>query len=211
MGGTGSGGQNWRHRGTVEGWRRIDAAIMQKRGVLQEGWFGRWSWSSDDGEENYIHVFGGLHSIKLSYRYRRNGEKWQDISETVQLDWSARHFGGEQAYFRCPRCHARRKHLIGAGKRFLCQSCHGLVHSSSREGRSDRIFRKSWKVKRKVGADLALGGHRGTRPRGMHKTTHARLLAEIDELESAAMDDSYRMLMRMQSRTMRWRRPDFWQ
>ena len=211
MGSMGSGGHNWRHRGTVEGCRRIDAAKMQKHGVLADGWFGRWTWTSEDGEQNYIHVFGGRHFVRLNYRYRQNGGDWQDVSETVHLDWSPRNFGGEQAYFRCPRCNARRRYLIGAGRRFLCRTCHGLVHASSREGRSDRIFRKGWKVKRKIGADLALGGHRGTRPKGMHRVTHARLLAEVDELESAAMDDSYRLLMRMQARSIRWRQPDFWQ
>ncbi|NBC19767.1 MAG: hypothetical protein GVY06_01760 [Alphaproteobacteria bacterium] len=211
MGGMGSGGQNSRHRGTVEGWRRIDAAKMQKHGELAVGWFGRWTWTSDDGEENYIHLSGGHHSIRLSYRYRQNGGDWQDVSQTVHLDWSPRHFGGEQAYFLCPKCGSRRRYLVGAGARFLCQACHGLVHAASREGESDRVFRRMWKVKRKIGAELALGGLRGAKPKGMHRATHDRLMAELDGLERAALDDSYRMLMRLQARggRRRWSRPDF--
>ncbi|MEO0818235.1 MAG: hypothetical protein AAFX86_13145 [Pseudomonadota bacterium] len=212
MGGMGSGGNNWRHRGTIEGHRRIDATKMQKHGVLRDGWFGRWAWTSDDDEQNFIHVIGGRHSVRLSYRFRQNRAPWQDIDETVALDWSPRHFGGSQACFPCPRCGSRRRFLVGAGAHFLCQTCHGLVHASSREGQSDRVFRKMWRVKRKIGAELALGGFRGFRPKGMHRATHDRLMAKVDELEAAAMDDSYRMLMRMQSRGGRrkWSRPDFW-
>ncbi|MEL6663133.1 MAG: hypothetical protein AAFR33_09015 [Pseudomonadota bacterium] len=212
MGGMGSGGHNWRYRGTVEGWRRIDAALLQKRGVLSNGWTGTITWTSDDGDTNLINVFGGRDSIRLSYRQRINGGSWQDVSERVAIDWSPRHFGSGQAYFLCPRCGSRRRFLVGAGARFLCRTCHGLVHASSREGQSDRVFRKMWKVKRKIGAELALGGFRGPKPKGMHRAPHDRLMADVDELESAAMDDSYRMLMRMQSRggRRRWSRPDFW-
>lgn len=211
MGGLGSGGHNRRQYGTVEGWRRIDAVKMQNEGVLCDGWVGRWTWTSEDGEENSILVSGGQHAVQLRYRFRSNGGDWQDVSETVPLDRSPRHFGGDQAYFRCPECRSRRRYLIGAGRRFLCRACHGLVHGSSRESRQDRVFRKSWKLKQRIGADLALGGHRGTRPKGMHRSTHARLLAEIDALESAAMDDCYRLLMRIEARPLRSHRPDFWQ
>lgn len=210
MGGLGSGGQNWRHRETVEGWRRIDAGWLKQRGLLKEGVSGTVTWTSENGETNLIHVFGGRDSILLSYRYRSNGGPWKDVDETVWLDWAARHFGGAQAYFLCPKCGSRRRHLIGAGARFLCRACHGLVHASSREGESDRVFRKMWKVKRRVGAELALGGFRGFRPKGMHQSTHERLLAELDALETAAMDDSYRMLMRMHARTRRPKVPEFW-
>lgn len=212
MGGMGSGGHNWRYRGTVEGWRRIDAAKLQRRGLLVNGWAGCINWTSDDGETNSINVFGGRDRIRLSYRHRVNGGPWQDVSETIAIDWSPRHFGSGQAYFLCPKCGSRRRYLVNSSARFLCRACHGLVHASSREGESDRVFRRMWKVKRKIGAELALGGFRGLKPKGMHRATHDRLMAQVDALEAAAMDDSYRGLMRMMARGGRRRRarPDFW-
>lgn len=213
MGGMGSGGHNLRWRSTVEGWRRIDAGLFRTRGLLRDGVEGSVTWMSDSGETNLIRVFGGRDQIRLSYRYRSNGGPWQDVEERVAINWSARHHGGAQAYFLCPECGARRRHLIGAGRRFLCRACHGLVYGFSREGPSDRVFRKMWKVKRKIGADLALGGRRGPKPKGMHTATHARLSAQVDRLERAALDESHRVLMQIQSRCQRTRagaQPDFW-
>jgi len=213
MGGLGSGGHNRKHRATVEGWRRIDACWFQKRGLFQVGVLSTITWTSQSGETHLIRVFGGRAQIQLSYRHRVNGGPWRDVSEPVAIDWNPRAHGGAQAYFLCPKCGARRRYLIGAGTRFLCRACHGLVHASSREGRSDRVFRKMWKVKRKIGADLALGGPRGPKPKGMQMATHARLSAQVDALERAALDDSYHALLRMQSRGSQRRaraRPDFW-
>lgn len=213
MGGMGSGGHNWRWRGTVEGHRRLDCLLLRKRGLLVDGSSGTITWTSGDGEKNFIHVLGGRHSIQLIYNFRRNGGAWQDVCETVHLDWSPRHHGGAQPYFGCPKCGSRRRYLIGAGARFLCRACHGLVHAASREGHSDRVFRRSWKLKRRIGADLAVGGPRGTRPKGMHQATYAKLLRAVEETECAAMDDSYLALLRMQSRGWRKReraRADFW-
>ena len=90
MGGFGSGGHNLRHRSTVEGWRRIDAAMMQSRGLLTNGWAGTITWTSNDGETNLIRVFGGHDEIRLSYRDRINGSAWHNMDERVTIDWSLR-------------------------------------------------------------------------------------------------------------------------
>lgn len=215
MGGIGSGGHNRHWRGTVEGSRRIDACLFQKHDLFKDGVLGTVTWTSENGETNLIHVFGGRVQIQLSYRYCVDGGPWRDVREQVAIDWSPRAYGGAQAYFLCPECGTRRRDLIGAGARFLCRACHGLVHASSRESRGDRVFRKLWKAKRKIGADPALGGLRGSRPKGMHTATHARFSKQVDELERAALDNSYQELIRIQSRSWRaqpreWARSDFW-
>lgn len=211
MGGAGSGGHNRHHNGSVEGGSSIDAAYLQKHGILTDGWTGTISWTRNDGDKNSINLFGGRDCVRLFYRHRFSGP-WQDVNETIAIDWSPRHYGGSQAYFLCPKCSTRRRYLISAGARFLCRTCHGLVNASSREGKSDRIFRRIWKVKRKVAAEPALGGFRGLKPKGMHHATHARLLAEIDALEALALDDSYRILLGLQSASglKSLSRTDFW-
>jgi len=143
MGGMGSGGHNWRHRGTVEGYRRIDAGLLHTKGMLEDGVSGTVIWTTESGEKNFIHVFGGRSIIRLSYRSRSNGGPWTDVNETVRLDWAKRHFGGAQAYFLCPKCASRRRHLIGASaclvtggpkRPHLSQELEGEAEGWSRSG-----------------------------------------------------------------------------
>ena len=216
MGGAGSGGHNKSWRGTAESYRRIDSVWLQKHCAQAAGWSGHITWTSAQGpsapsETNFINVSGGRDELTLSYRFRDNGGPWQDVCERVAVDWSPRRHGGGQAYFLCPRCASRRRFLIGAGPRFLCTMCHGLVNASTREGEVDRVFRKLWKIKRRIGADLALEGRRGTRPKGMHRATYARLVKQVEMLERAATNECCRRLMQTRSRGWRSRaRPGFW-
>jgi hypothetical protein len=203
MGGFGSGGHNLRHRGTVEGWRRIDAAFLQKRGLLTDGWAGTPTWTSDDGETHLINVFGGRDEIRLSYRQRVNGGPWQDVDERVAIEWSPRTYGGAQAYFLCPRCAARRRYLIGAGVRFLCRACHGLVHASSRQRPGDRATRRNQKLRARLGVGQGLGDWIGPKPKGMHARTFDRIRGRIHAAEADVHDDMLAVLNRLTRRTER--------
>lgn len=189
MGGLGSGGHNRLHNGCVEHHRRIDAVTMQNQGVLRDGWSGTWTWTSSDGEENFIKLLGGKDQIRLKYRFRSNGGPWQPVEETVWLIWSPRHFGGAQAYFSCPHCSARVRYLYGAGPRFLCRACHGLAYASSTESQSDRSFRKVRKLRASIGAGQGLEDLIPSRPKYMRKARYEEIVQRIEQGEREVLDE----------------------
>lgn len=203
MGGLGSGGWNRRHYGVVEAHRTLDAARLQREGCLTDGWFGSWTWTSSDGDKNSIVVAGGRDAVTLVYRARIGDGDWTAMEERVALDWSPRRFGGAQAYFRCPGCARRVRFLSGAGPRFLCRTCHGLVHASTRERDGDRAMRRARKLRRRIGAEDCLDGAIGLKPKGMHQTTYDRILDDIAAAERAVWDDGLRLLQRIERRVER--------
>lgn len=196
MGGLGSGGHNRLHNGCVEEHRRIDAVKLQKECVLKDGWAGTWTWTSSDGEKNYVQLFGADDHIRLKYNFRRNGGPWQPVEETIHIDWSERHFGGAQAYFSCPRCVTRARYLYGADTRFLCRSCYRLAYASSTESQSDRSFRKVRKLRASIGAGQGLEDFIPARPRYMRKAKYQKIVQRIEQGEREVMDQFLIMMRR---------------
>ena len=211
MGGFGSGGHNRRKR-HLEQFRRLDAFYLQKHGILKSGWRGLISWTTESDEKPSIKIEGARDTITLDYRARLGdvGE-WTHIRDSFEVDWSPRHFGGEQAYLRCCKCSRRVRFLYLAGLRFRCRTCHGLVHASSQEQPGDRATRKNQKLRARLGASQALGDYVG-RPTGMHETTYHRYLGRIREAECEINDDMIRILRRIQKTDIRLggKCKDFW-
>ena len=57
-----------------------------------------------------------------------------------------------------------------------CRHCQGIAYASQ----SDDVLGRAWRRQRKVEARL---GENEQRPKGMHQTTHERLLSAIDNCE----------------------------
>ncbi|MGC6499975.1 MAG: hypothetical protein ACON4C_07260 [Henriciella sp.] len=199
MGGFGSGGHNRRGYGHVEAHRRLDAVRLQKDGVFRDGCVATVSWGSEPDRKSSLRIATGESVVRLLYKYRQDGQPWQDVDETVAIDWSPRHLGGAQAYFRCPRCAQRVRYLHGAGRRFLCRSCHGLVHASAREGRSDRLWRRVRKLRRSIGADEGLEAFIPPRPRYMRQAKYEAIVGEIERAERAVMLQAFNLFQRVEA------------
>lgn len=210
MGGLGSGGHNARHRSVVEAHRRLDVRLMQKEGVLTDGWIGQWTWTSSDGETNLIRLFGGRETVRLAYNYRINGGAWQEIDEPVAIDWSPRRFGGAQAFFLCPKCAKRARYLYGAGARFLCRGCHGLVNESSRQSDHDRALRKAQSLRRRLGGDPGFDMPIADRPQYMRKDKYNSIVARIETAEREVMDHSLLLLRRLDNGSGKSVEKGFW-
>jgi hypothetical protein len=176
---------------------------MQKAGVFREGWSGRWGWSSDNGETtNWIWVNGGQDEIRLNFNFRTGGGEWQSINQTVILTRVPKPYGSAQAYFACPRCGCRTLHLYGSLARFLCRSCSGLVHASTRERHSDRASRQARKIRRRLGAELGIDDP-AFRPKHMRLKTYERLHTRLEQKEAESWDDMLLLLQRLQTSTGR--------
>ena len=101
--------------------------------------------------------------------------------QTVKLDKTPCHYGGERSWFRCPACDRRvavlygRKLANGASvksRRFKCRRCHELIYPSQRETWRNRMFTKAEKLWGRM------GGRSGGKPKGMHWRTYNRLADE---------------------------------
>lgn len=192
MGGFGSGGHNRRCTGMVDAHRVLDASAMNKAGVFNRHWSGRWRWISADGETSVIQVRGGNHNLQLRYGCQVNDGPWQLVDEMIQVRWSTRHFGGAQAYFACPSCRRACRYLYGAGPRFLCRKCHGLTYRTSAAGNSFRTILLAQRLRAQIGASARLWSPLPLKPRYMRQAKFAEIVAQIREAERAALQDTIR-------------------
>ena len=146
-------------------------------------------------------VVGGEDAITLVYSWKRGDQPWQEHEERVALRHHQRHFGGYETYFVCPRCACTVKRLYGSGVRYLCRTCHNLVHASTQERPGNRATRKNQKLRRRIGAEIGLGDWIGPKPKGMHRKTFERISEQIHAAEAEVYDDMLVLLNRMQRRT----------
>ena len=89
------------------------------------------------------------------------------------MAWTLLTFGGERPWFVCPGegCGQLAAILYREEEgRFLCRGCLNLAYSS--QNQKSRVRWRAMKNTMRLGADLE------TRPKGMHRTTFARLSSE---------------------------------
>lgn len=198
MGGLGSGGHNSKGRRIVEGFYRLDASALKRLGALEAGYEGELSWKGSNGRPGpAFRLKAATGRIHLTYCWRKGDGPWTLQEEQVLLTHHPRHFGGRETYFLCPNCARTAKRLYGAGVRYLCRTCHGLVHASSQERPGNRATRKNQKLRRKLGVEIGLGEWIGPKPKGMHQKTFEKISARIHMAESEVYDDMLVLLNRM--------------
>jgi hypothetical protein len=191
MGGEGSG--NWYRfdkKTTTEECHSVDVRYLHREGLLKCGrWFSL-RWSRADRETGSI---GGIvedtqtpERVILTYRHRRGPDgEWEDVKETVPLDWSPCNFGGERPWLVCPGagCGRRVAILYGLGCYFLCRYCHDLVYESQRENKMHRALHKAQSIRERLGGSANMMTPFPERPKGMHWETYERLWWEHHETE----------------------------
>jgi hypothetical protein len=113
------------------------------------------------------------------YRYRRRlGGEWEDLEESVPLEWTPCNFGGERPWFVFPgvvngvRCSRRVAILYGPGKYFLCWYCYDLRYESQREDKKDRALRRAQKIRQRLSGSANMLELFPERPKGMHHDTY---------------------------------------
>ncbi len=193
MGGYGSGGHNRHHKGFIDHIRHLDSVSMQNAGVLALGHRGRWTWTSSDGEANFINIATGEDNLHLDYKCSENDSPWKSIQETIELRWSARHLGGAQVYFACPECLRTCRYLYGAGLRFLCRRCHKLTYRTSAAGNSYRTILGAQRLRKQIGASGRLWSELPERPRYMRRSKYDRIVKRIVARERIALRDMIRV------------------
>jgi len=187
MGGPGSGRLFRFDRQTaLEECLWIDVCDWKRRELLVAGTGFSWSWSCRGERTGQIYVRAGDDHVWLSYRVRRPGEGWRDISSTISLTSTPCHFGGQRVWFCCPCCGNRAQKLYMHPTHFRCRKCCDLPYASQQETPLDRGLRKSRKLRHKLGDDGGLGDLILWKPKGMHWRTFEKLCNQIDAHEQLA-------------------------
>jgi hypothetical protein len=190
VGGTGSG--NWYSRfnkkTTTDECQSIDVRYLHRNGLLQPGHSFSLRWSRAGRQ---IGSIGGVthddDRVTFFYRHRSGGSggDWEDVKETVPLEWTACNFGRQRPWFICPGtdCGRRVAVLYGPGKYFLCRHCYDLRYESQREDRAHRALRRAQKIREQLGGSVNMMEPFPEKPKGMHHKTYMRLFWEHHEAE----------------------------
>lgn len=204
MGGLGSGGHNDKGRRLVEQCQWLDASDLKRRGLYHADNASNLFWNGSGSVSPIsVHMLGGENAITLSYVWRRDEGPWHKHEERIAVRHHARHFGGSETYFVCPKCSRTAKRLYLGGSRFLCRVCHNLVNASTQERPAERAARRSRKLQRRLGAGPSTVGANGSKPKGMHWKTFARLTAQIHAAETVVNDDMLALLERVSHQSLR--------
>jgi len=191
MGGVGSG--NWYRidkKTTTGECHSLDVRYLHRESLLTTGYSFSLRWSRADRETGSIRITvegnDKPQRVLLLYRHRIGpGDEWEDVQESVSLDWSACNFGGERPWFICPGagCGRRVALLYGLGRYFLCRRCYELVYESQRENEMHRALRRAQSIRERLGGSANMTKPFPEKPKGMNLKTYERLWWEHHEAE----------------------------
>ena len=175
MGGLGSGRRSICSLTPVERCWSLDISVMKRRGVLKAGWRGIWRWPERGVPDIKIGLVVLENHVVLVYAITRGGGPRIDVTEYVDVVHLVCAYGGTRSYFRCPGCDKRILKLHLRWGRFRCRRCNELTYGCQRENRMQRLRRKGWKVRERLGSNSLTGEPFPPKPRGMHWKTYQRL------------------------------------
>ena len=187
MGGQGSGRIfRWDAKTALEECRFIGIRDWKRRDLIRDGCGFSRSWTQDGVKKASIWVLTASDFVRVEYSFRRSGEAWQDIADTIRLSKTACHLGGERLWFCCPGCGRRAAKLYLYAPRFRCRRCLRLPYASQQETVLDRASRKARKLRRKLGDDGGIGDLIWKKPKGMHWRTFETLKAKVEQQDEIA-------------------------
>lgn len=188
MGGVGSG--RWfrpRERVTTEDLPRIDIREMKKQRNLFPNYPGAFSWTDNDPASGQVSYEIHRGWLRIEY-FADCGNHMIELSENVEFDSTACHFGGERHWFLCPGCTKRVASLYKFRNLYRCRHCHSLAFRSQSETHLDRLIRKSRKKRQQLGCYDSMFIPIMKKPKGMHLRTYKALFKEERAVSIAAFN-----------------------
>lgn len=161
------------HKVKADHCRRLDVRRWHREGMLKPGSFGTWQWTDRDTGEVRSSIGYRAEADRLLLDYSIDGKP---SGHAVRLETTPCNYGGTRPWFVCPVRGERVAVLFLRAGRFACRHCQRIAYASQSEDMIGRIWRKQGKVEAKLGENWR-------RPKGMHETTHERLLAIIWKCE----------------------------
>lgn len=164
----GAGRPGWHVK--AEHCRRLAVARLHRERLLRPGASCTWAWHAHGEPLGSIAIRAEADAVSLSYTL--NGAP---VHQRVVIQRTPCNYGGSRPWFACPSC-SRRCAVLYLRAGFACRKCSRVVYASQ----SDDDIGRAWRRQEKAEAKL---GENWQRPKGMHRTTHERLLAVIMECE----------------------------
>lgn len=167
----GAGRPGWHVK--AEHCRNIDARRWTREGILQAGRSGGWAWTDPDTGKQTASIGYSVAADAVTLIYSMNGTPTR---QHVPILATGCNFGGQRHWFGCPGCGKRVAVLYLRNRGFACRKCNRIAYASQSDDELDRAWRRQHKIEQRLGDGWQ-------RPKGMHKTTHERLLDVIAECE----------------------------
>lgn len=168
-GGTRYGAGRPAHHVKAERCRQIDARRWQREGMLRPGYSGGWYWRDAETGKQTASISMRCEAGAVVLSYAINGTP---VTQHLPILRTPCNFGGDRPWFGCPACCQRVAVLFLHSSGFYCRKCASVAYSSQ----SDDPCGRAWDKQRKAEAKL---GKYWSRPKGMHQTTHTRLVSII--------------------------------
>lgn len=195
MGGMGSGRSSSYHgKATTEDALPLDIRRLERAGVLTPSRVCTWQWTVNDRVRATIGMRAEAGNLTLSYNYTAHGRAAEAISQTIWMESTACALGGHRRWFACPACGGRVAVLYGAGRLFACRRCKSLAYASQGESGDDRAARRADRIRKRLGWMPGILNEPGSRPKGMHRRTYERLLAEHEAFVGVSLAGMARRL-----------------
>ena len=153
--------------------RRIDVRRWQRQGLLRLGSSGTWQWTCGETGERLASIGYRCDGTTVTLSYSIDGNAQM---QSLELSPSFCNYGGTRPWFRCPIRGERVAVLYLRAGRFACRQCQRIAYGSQ----SDDACARTWRRQAKLEARLALDWER---PKGMHSSTHKRLISLLGDCE----------------------------
>ncbi len=120
-------------------------------------------------------------------------------SELVRVAWTPCNYGGQRAWWLCPRCGQRVAVLYRLGA-FACRNCHQLVHQSTRTAPRSKPYERANKIRKRLGWGGGVASPQGGKPKGMHWKTYGRLIQQLNVYGIAALRSTDELVNRLRGK-----------
>ncbi len=182
MGGFGSGRAEGADRKTnTTELLQLDVRVLAGSVDFRSACVGTCTWTANGEIVGSVSMKVGEGGVVFDYRLLIPGEEAREVSSPVRMAWSRCALGGYRPWFRCPGSDCgRRVAILYCGSRLLCRQCLRLVYPSQRESVPKRAYRRATGLLRRLTGPIHEGDAwpRLERPKGMHRHTFNRLLAQ---------------------------------
>lgn len=199
MGGYGSGKRDSSKSWTCEAYR-VDVRMLSRVGLIDPTNPNRiaemplrYTRNGQPGGSLLVRHDGQRpHEFVIEYRSRRSrDDAWQDVQETISLEWTPCHYGGQRVWCRCPGCGRRKAVLYMLRGRFYCVACNRLAYATTREDDLMRLGRRGYALLERLGAErtwVLQWWWPPDKPPRMHWRTYDRLIREWHRIRRQAND-----------------------
>ncbi len=179
---------NWKFGPGRPGWKHVaelnhalDVRSLHRAGTLTDGSVAgiRWKTTPSGEISASARITVAPSSIGVNHAVG-----FEPSSQRISLLRTNCNFGGTRVWFACPRCGGRYAVLYAPDGRFACRHCQRIAYQSQSEDLNARLYRKENKIRERLGPTLA-------RRKGMHSSTHKRLLDAFDQLSERQIDPGF--------------------